>query len=99
MSRKLFGFMYIYQVAIAKIIAVFASLFIYIMLLVFYAIIIVVADFDHFAIPYIISFISVISWFPIWWFISDKICNYSYLKIYKDEEYYHKVWLKSRRFE
>ncbi len=93
--KRFYAFLYIHD----GIIALFISLIISVPLIGM-LIILIRNDYSS-GIAYIISFWVIIIFLSlvalIFGYIIDKISNYSYLKIYKDEKFYHKVWLKKQK--
>lgn len=96
--KRFYAFLYIYDELIAAIISLFLSTLIAAILIV--GVLLSGIDYSYpvaILISLLIAVIFIFSSLFIWFYLSDKISDYSYLKIYKDDKYYRQVWLKKRK--
>lgn len=96
--KKFYAFLYIYDEIIALIISFIISLLIAASLIA--VVLLSTLNYPEWAgllISTLVSIIFMFSWLFIWAYLVDIICNFSYLKIYKDDKFYHRVWLKKQK--
>ena len=96
--KKFYGFLYIHDGIIAFIISFIISLLIAASLIAVALLLrINYSGFDAYIISFLITTIFLVSLLFIGAYLSDVICDYSYLKIYEDEKFYQQVWLKKQK--
>lgn len=96
--KKFYAFLYIYDTIIAAIISLIISILItaaLIMIVLFSNI--NYSDLAGYIISVGITLIFLSSLIFIWFYLADKISDYSYLKIYQDDKFYRKAWLKKAK--
>ena len=93
--KKFYAFLYIHDGIIALVISLIISS------LITAGLIILLGPNYSKIIAYVIAFwvvaVFIVLLSLIFCYIIDKISNYSYLKIYEDEKFYHQVYLKKQR--
>lgn len=96
--KKFYTFLYIYDKIIAAIISLILSTLIAAILIV--GVLLSGIDYSYsvaILTSLVIAVIFIFSSLFIWFYLSDKISDYSYLKIYKDDKYYRQVCLKKSK--